>query len=131
MLNKKITLFLLFTLTLAVMLSSCSAGPSLCEVSFDDNSSMPVADIGITPPGETGTPDQTIDDSFSIVYADNAVTSAKNDVIRQITFPESGNSYSIEGVVYFEFKDGKYQITGYDLTVKGGVFGETPQTCKK
>lgn len=129
--KKVVALFLLIPMLLVATLTGCSTGDPLCEVSFDSSSTMPVAVIAIIPPGETGIPEQIVNDSFSIVYAGTSVTSAKNDVIRQITFPESGNSYSVEGVVNFEFKDGKYQIVSYDLSVMGGVFGETPQTCKK
>jgi hypothetical protein len=45
------------------------------------------------------------------------------------TYADTQRTYAIVGTITYDRSS--LSITDYDLTVTGGVFGETPQACRK
>ena len=50
------------------------------------------------------------------------------DVYEELTYENSKNTYKITGKITM---DTSTNTVSYDIKVAGGIFGETPQTCKK
>ncbi|MCU0489761.1 MAG: hypothetical protein MUE67_12525, partial [Anaerolineales bacterium] len=84
----------------------------------------------VNPPGETGdssldgklTRNMNISSSGGTI---NRVTTYTGEIEKQ--FKDSGNLYTIA----VDVKVDDDRLISYQLTVSGGVYGETPQVCSK
>jgi hypothetical protein len=109
---------------LAMVLVGCSSEPKppTCEVSVSNNQINVVIDLpeeeteyrnshDLSPSGVSGTPSKvTIESGGS-----------------EVEYSKTGNTYNIEYTVNYE----QGEITSYDISIKGNVYGDTEHTCKK
>ncbi len=111
-----------------MVLSSC-ASKEQCEVVYDKDSDLCM--VLLNPPGETGKSHQegSIQRSVSISREPGGplIKTAIHTVNITRKFEESGNVYSITGKIHINIQDDNAEITEYDLSVTGGVFGNSPR----
>ncbi len=115
---------LILTAILAMVLVGCSSEPEppTCEVSVSNNRINVVITLPeeeteyrntheLSPSGVSGTPSKvTIESGGS-----------------EVEYPKTGNQYTIEYTVNYE----QGEITSYNISIKGNVYGDTEHTCKK
>ena len=124
--KKKIALGLVLLVLIAVGIT-CSSSAE-CEVVYDKDSDLCV--VLLNPPGETGKSNQggTFQRITSISREPGGplIKVVTYTVNLTRTFEESGNVYTITGNIQMDKHDDDMKITEYDLTVTGGVFGDSP-----
>ncbi len=112
------------TVILAMVLMGCSSEPKspTCEVSVSDNRINVVITLPeeeteyrntheLSPSGVSGTPSKvTIESGGS-----------------EVEYSKTGNQYTIEYKINYE----QGEITSYNISIKGNVYGDTEHTCKK
>jgi hypothetical protein len=122
--------WILFVPILLVFLlgaTACSSKNAECKVTLDGDGNL---DIIVNPPGESGesTQDGKLTRNMNISSSGgdiNRITTYTGEIEKQ--FKESGNLYTI--VVDIEIDQDR--LTAYQLTVSGGVYGESPHICSK
>jgi len=104
-----------------------------CEVRCDIDPTRQIIEITC----ESGQVTIKADDTMLFMFDDaGRRTGTRWQLDQERTYENTGNTYKILGniEVYFEFDQQGAIIGGsayYHLTVAGGVFGQTPQTCEK
>ena len=121
----KFIILIFIILALLVGLMGCSSKNAECKVTYDRDGNL---DIIVNPPGESGESSQkgTLTRNTSISASEGSmskVTIYSGEIEK--SFSESGNSYTIDVNITIEGD----RLTAYQLTVTGGVYGETPHTC--
>lgn len=119
-----------FTLILFVFLvgvTACSGKNAECKVIVDRDGNF---EIVVNPPGETG--DSSLDGKLtrnmnisSSVGTISRVTTYTGEIEKQ--YKDSGNLYTVA----VDVKVDDDRLISYQLTVSGGVYGESPHTCSK
>lgn len=119
-----------FTLILFVFLlgaTACSSKNAECKVIVDRDGNF---EIVVNPPGETG------DSSLDGKLTRNMNISSSSGTISRVTtytgeiekqYKDSGNLYTVA----VDVKVDDDRLISYQLTVSGGVYGESPHTCSK
>ena len=111
----------------------CSDSNAECKVTYDAQEDS--FEVIVNPPGETGdfTRDGTMKSttSSSKEAGKDMVKTTQYEVNLERTYKESGNTYKIVGSINFDDSGNKSKLVGYNLTITGGVYGETPHTCTK
>ncbi|MFC1573420.1 hypothetical protein ACFL6M_07465 [Candidatus Eisenbacteria bacterium] len=106
----------------------CSSSAE-CEVIYDGDSDLCM--VLLNPPEETGKSNQegTMQRSTSMSREPGGplIKVATYTVTLTRTFEESGNVYTITGDIHMDKQDDSAKITEYDLTVTGGVYGDSPR----
>jgi hypothetical protein len=125
--NNKVKLISIPILMLAILvgIAGCAGKNTECKVTLDRKGSL---DILVNPPGETGkaSQDGSLQKMTSISSSGGSIskiTTYSGEIEKQ--YPESGNNYTIGVNITIEDE----QLTAYQLTVAGGVYGETPHVC--
>jgi hypothetical protein len=121
---KWITVITLVFVMLAGM-TGCSSNAE-CKVTVDRDGNL---DIIVNPPGETGDAKQN-----GSLERNTSITSSAGSMSKVITYngeieknyTESGNAYKIK-VINITIEDER--LTAYQLSITGGVYGETSHTC--
>lgn len=115
---------IVFLLLLTIVLVGCSSEPKppTCEVYVSGNNINVVIDLPeegteyrnmhqITPTGFTGSPSRlTVESGGS-----------------EVNYSKTGNTYNIKYNITYE----KGEITGYQISIKGNVYGDVEHTCVK
>ncbi len=119
-----------FTLVLFMFLlglTACSGKNAECKVILDKDGNL---ELVVNPPGETGessmdgklTRNMNISSSGGTI---SRVTTYTGEIEKQ--YKDSGNLYTVA----VDVKVDEDRLISYQLTVSGGVYGETPHTCSK
>ena len=115
-------------LVLIAMAIGCSSSKE-CEVVYDKDSGL--CAVLLNPPGESGKSNQkgTMKRNISISQepGGSLIKEVTYTVTLTRTFEDSGNVYTITGDINMHIQDDKKKITEYDLTVTGGVYGDSPR----
>jgi hypothetical protein len=103
-----------------------------CEVRCDIDPERQIIEISC----ESGQVTIKADDTMSYVFDGGVRVGNRWQLNQERTYKNTGNTYKIVGDIEVRFKfDDRGAIVGgsayYHLTVTGGVFGQTPQTCEK
>jgi hypothetical protein len=115
---------------------SCSDSNNECKVVTVDSRKY-LFEIRINPPGESGGFTQAVKEPMKIttnISTENGkemVNTTQYEVNLEQTYKQSGNTYKIVGSIEYNEKSNKFKLIGYNLTITGGVYGETPYTCIK
>jgi len=114
----------------------CSDSNAECKVTYDAKED--IFEIIVNPPGEPGEFTQySLDEgmkrktSMSKEPGKDLVKITQYEINLERTYKGSGNTYGIVGYVKFDDSGKKSKLIGYNLTITGGVYGETPHTCTK
>ncbi len=122
-LNRVLGLALLVLIALGITCSSSAE----CEVIYDKDSDLCI--VLLNPLGETGESNQegNMQRSTSISREPGGplIKVANYTVNLTRTFEESGNVYTITGSIRLDIQGDDAEITEYDLTVTGGVYGDS------
>jgi hypothetical protein len=120
--------FISFVAMFCLGLNSCASKE--CEVVYDKNNEPNLCLVLLNPPGETGKSQLlgTMERSSSISREPGGplINMMICTVNYSRKFDKSGNVYSITGTIYVNTKNDKAKISKYDLTVTGGVYGNSP-----
>ena len=121
-------LFLLLVLSLILTgIAGCSSKNTECKITLDREGNL---DIIVNPPGESGEAEQHggLARRKEISASDGShqsVTTYEGKIEK--TYSETGRTYNIK--VFIKISDDR--LLEYELEVTGGVYGDTPHTCKK
>lgn len=128
--NYKIKLIVITILVLAILLviTGCSGRKAECKVTLDRQGNL---DIIVNPPGESGqvVKEGSLQEETSSGLDSDGSFSTVTTYVGELKFnyPETGNSYTVSVNITIE----EEQLVAYELTVTGGVYGETPHHCSK
>jgi hypothetical protein len=121
-----------FGLTLSILLlAACSGSPA--QPTATPTPVLPTAPPTPVPPTAAPTP-EPIDCTLqcTVVHGDRSTKSGSEAITVSIDeeriYADTDRTYRIVGG--FTYDQPSFNIIDYDLSVTGGVFGETPQTCK-
>jgi len=123
--------FMVLGLMLLVLIEvggGCSSSAEF-EVEYDADSDL--CTVILNPPGESGKSNQEGSmkrrKSVSRERGGPFITISNYTVNLIRKFAKSGNVYTITGSIRINEKDDDAKITEYDLTVTGGVYGDSPR----
>ena len=127
--NGKIKLIVITILVLAIFLvtTGCSGRNAECKVTLDRQGNL---DIIVNPPGESGpvVKEGSLQEKISSgIDSDGSFSTVTTYVGElKLNYPETGNSYTVSANITIK----EERLIAYELTVTGGVYGETPYHCK-